>query len=425
MKNSKRRRIALSASAAAVVALIGVVALHGHASTAVAATQPPATPSPVNEAPAVPDTVQVSADALNNMNLHLATAELRPGVHTVTATGVVSFDTTRVAQVSAASKGRIEALDVAVGDRVHAGQQLAALDEFDLSDVRGQIASAQAAVADAKAAATTAQAALARAPALVAAGGLAQSELERRRAAAVSAEAMLRSREADLQKWMAMRQRLMPIGAGTMRGPRSGALAQMSPRDSLGALIAPFDGVVTSVGVAVGDMVETSAPVVTLADPSTVWVVANVPEREAASVRPGETATVRFDAYAGRTFSGHVVDVASQADAATGTVAVRCELPNADGALRANMFGTVAIAAPLDHAAVLVPEAALQDVNGQTAVFVPAGKGRFAWRAVRAGETSNGMTEIVSGVASGTPVVADGSYWLKAALLQGAIPDEG
>jgi cobalt-zinc-cadmium efflux system membrane fusion protein len=217
----------------------------------------------------------------------------------------------------------------------------------------------------------------------------------------------------------------MPIGAGPTQGRRSSAVAQMSPRDSLGILIAPFNGVVTSVGVAVGDMVQTSAPVVTLADPSTVWMVANVPEREAVSVRPGETATVRFDAYAGHTFSGHVMDVASQADATTGTVAVRCELPNADGALRANMFGTVEIAAPLDHDAVLVPEAALQDVNGQTAVFVPAGKGRFVWRAVHAGETSNGMTEIVSGVASGTPVVADGSYWLKAALLQGAIPDEG
>jgi cobalt-zinc-cadmium efflux system membrane fusion protein len=58
-------------------------------------------------------------------------------------------------------------------------------------------------------------------------------------------------------------------------------------------------------------------------------------------------------------------------------------------------------------------------------VFIPAGHGQFAWRAVRTGLVANGHTQVMSGVAAGTPVVAEGSYWLKAALMQSTIPDQG
>jgi cobalt-zinc-cadmium efflux system membrane fusion protein len=217
----------------------------------------------------------------------------------------------------------------------------------------------------------------------------------------------------------------MPIGSATKGGSETPALAGWSPRDSLGALVAPFDGVINSVGAAAGDIVDTSSSIVSLADLSTMWVQANVSERDAAAVHPGQTVAVHIDAYPDRQFTGRVIDVADQADAATGTVAVRCELPNNDAALRANMFATVDIEAPLGHDSVLVPDAALQDVNGQTAVFVPAGNGHFTWHAVRTGFAAKGMTEIVSGVPAGTSVVTDGSYWLKAALLKDAIPDEG
>jgi cobalt-zinc-cadmium efflux system membrane fusion protein len=58
-------------------------------------------------------------------------------------------------------------------------------------------------------------------------------------------------------------------------------------------------------------------------------------------------------------------------------------------------------------------------------VFVPTGDGQFAWRAVHTGLVANGKTQITSGLAAGTPVVGEGSYWLKAALMQSTIPDQG
>ncbi len=423
MKTDYRRRIQLAVGGGSILALCIALALH--ARTSPAAVEPAPTAAVGDQTPPLPNTFDLSPEALSNLNLHFAKAELRPGVHTIAATGVVAFNAKRLAQLSSPSRGRIVAIDVAAGEHVRAGQWLAALDEFDLSDVHSQVASASAVLTDAQVSANAAHAALARATELVATGGIAQSELERRRAVAASAQATLKSRQADLQKWLGMQQRLMPIGSATTGGNEPPALARLSPRDTLGALVAPFDGVINSVGAAVGDIVDTSSPIVTMADLSTMWVQANVSERDAAAVHPGQTVKMRIDAYPDRQFTGRVIDVADQADANTGTVAVRCELPNNDGALRANMFATVDIEAPLGHDSVLVPDAALQDVNGQTAVFVPAGNGHFTWHAVGTGFAAKGMTEIVSGVSAGTPVVTDGSYWLKAALLKDAIPDEG
>jgi len=104
---------------------------------------------------------------------------------------------------------------------------------------------------------------------------------------------------------------------------------------------------------------------------------------------------------------------------------VRSEVPNPDGALRVNMFTTVTILSPQDGDAVLVPSSSLQEVNKQSVVFVPTGDGQFAWRPVHTGLVANGKTQITSGLAAGTPVVGEGSYWLKAALMQSTIPDQG
>ncbi|MBB5457049.1 efflux RND transporter periplasmic adaptor subunit [Paraburkholderia sp. Cpub6] len=427
MKTNYQRRLYASVAGAGLIVLCGAFAIHSRNTRAAAepVAAESATSAAASSTPTVSSAVDLAPEALSNLHLQIADAALRPGVRTITAPGVIAFNGKQLAQLSSPSRGRIEAVDVAVGEHVRAGQRLAVLDEFDLSDVRSQLASAQAALADATAAADAAHAALARGTELVDAGGIAQSELERRRAMAANADATLRSRQADLQKWRGMTQRLMPIDAGAKAKGDMRTLAALSPRDSLGAVVAPFDGVVTAVSTAAGNIVDTSQSLVTVTDLSTVWLQVSVPEHDAAAVHAGQTVAVNVDAYPNQPFNGRVIDVADQADPNTGTVMVRCEVPNPGGLLRANLFATANIAAPLGHDSVLVPDSALQDVNGRTVVFVPAGQGHFLPRTVHTGVAESGMTEIVSGVAAGTPVVANGSYWLKAALMQTTIPDEG
>jgi cobalt-zinc-cadmium efflux system membrane fusion protein len=408
-----RLRLFVVIGCAGVVVLGGLVVLRAPAVSAAKATQA----SALAATPPVPNAIEVPREALNNMNLHFARAELRPLMRTVRATGVVSFDARRFAQVSSPSRGRIDAIDVVAGQRVRAGQPLAILDAFDLSEVRSQVATAQAAVTDATETVSTAEKALTRATELVGIGGMAQSELERRRSMVANAKATLRSRQADLQKWLGMEQRLQPTEA-IEKGNANVALGKLGPGDSLGAVVAPFDGIINSVGAAVGDIVDTSVRIFTVVDLSTVWVEASVPERELGFLKEGDAVTVTVEAYPGKQFDGRITYIASQADPNTGTVMVRCDLPNADGALRANMFATVKIAAPLGRNAVLVPDEALQDEGGQTVVFIPSGAGHFSKQAVRTGVSSGGFTEVVEGLKAETPVVTSGSYWLKADFLQ-------
>jgi membrane fusion protein, heavy metal efflux system len=414
-----KRRLLMSAGAVGVAAVLGFfVGQLRHPAVA--------SPAPVavaDNSSALPGDIAVAPAALANMQLQFAKAADRPLVQDVRVTGTVGFDQLRLAQITPPARGRVESIDAVVGEHVQAGQRLAVLDDFDLSGARSEVAGAQAAVVQAQAQAETAQAALVRAEELVGTGGMAQSELDARRADVASAQAMLQTREAELRQWQDTEQRLMPIAAGGNTG--NAVAADADPRDSEGAIVAPFDGVVDTVGVSAGEIVDTTQPVFTVADLSTVWVQVDVPENELGEVQVGDDVAIAADAYPGRKFQGRVSYIADKVDPNTGTVAVRCEVPNPDGALRVNMFVNADIFQPLGREAVLVPDAALQDVNGQTAVFTPDGAGHFSWHAVRTGVSSGGFTEILSGIAAGTPVVSDGSYWLKASLLAQTIPDEG
>ena len=411
-----QRQVLLSGGALVAAVLIGFFIGGGGRGATASGDQDAA----ATDSPALPATIAVSTGALSNMQLHYADATLRPLLRDVPATGIVTYDALRLAQIVPPASGRVEAIDAVVGEHVAAGQRLAVLDNFALSAARSNVAGAAAGVMQAQSQLTTANAALRRAQDLVRAGGMAQSELDMRRAAAAAAAANLRTQQAALLQWQDHLAQLMPINSGSAQGPAG----LPDPRDAQGAIVAPFAGVVDSVSLSTGQVVDPSQPVFTVADLSTVWVPLQVPEDQIGAVQVGDVVTLTVDAYPGRSFTGRVSYIADKVDPNTGTVMVRCEVPNADGALRVNMFANGTIQAPLGRDAVLVPAAALQNINGQEAVFSPTGHGKFAWHVVQPGLSSGGYTQILGGIAPGTPIVTDGSYWLKATLMQTTIPDE-
>jgi cobalt-zinc-cadmium efflux system membrane fusion protein len=312
----------------------------------------------------LPATITLSEPKLANLQLQIGQAKAGPLVRAVSATGSVGYDQLHLARIKPTARGRIETVNVTGGDRVVAGQRLAVLDNFDLSAAHSRVLSAEAALNQAKAQLAAAGAAYDRAANLIRSDLVTQAELEARRATVATMEAGLRSKEAELRQYHEEEARLLPVRPAAAG---SGSSSDQPPADSRGAIVAPFAGVVDSVSVATGEIVES----------------------------------------------------------ATGMAKVRCEVPNLDGSLRVNMFATVTILSPQDGDAVLVPSTSLQEVNKQSVVFVPAGDGKFTWRPVHTGLVANGKTQITSGLAAGTPVVGEGSYWLKAALMQSTIPDQG
>jgi membrane fusion protein, heavy metal efflux system len=408
------------------VATIGIALAAGFAagrslpSGSIAA--PVSVPAVVAADPGLPATITLSEPKLANLQLQIGQAKSGPLVHGVSATGSVGYDQLHLARIRPVARGRIEALDVNAGDRVVAGQRLAVLDNFDLSAAHSRVLSAEAALSQAQAQLRAAIAAYDRATNLIRNDLVTQAEVEARRATVATMEADLRTKQAELQQYQEEEARLLPVRAATTDASPSSDRPTLGSR---GAIVAPFAGVVDSVSVAKGEIIDPATSILTVSDLSTVWVQADVAERDLGAVKVGDAVEVRVRAFPGRVFTGRVTYIPDQIETTTGMAKVRCEIPNPDGALRVNMFANVTIISPQGGDAVLVPSESLQDVNGQNVVFIPTGNRQFAWRAVRTGPAANGKTQIASGLAAGTPVVGEGSYWLKAALMQSTIPDQG
>src|ERR1700676_3197371 len=413
------KRLLLGVATVAIAGAAGFAAGRSLPSASIAV--PVSAPSVAAADPQLPATIILSEPKLANMQLQIEEAKAGPLVRSVSATGSVGYDQLHLARIRPMARGRIETLDVNAGDRVVAGQRLAVLDNFDLSAAHSKAVSAEAALNQAKAQLVAASAAYDRATNLIRNDLVTQAELVARRATVATMEADLRTKEAGLRQYQEEEARLSPVRAAAAGTSSSND----QPGDSRGALFAPFAGVVDSVSVASGEIVDPATPIFTVSDLSTVWVQADAAERDLGAVKVGDAVEVKVSAFPGRVFAGRVTYIPDQIESATGMAKVRCEVPNPDGALRVNMFATVTIQSPQDGDAVLVPSSSLQEVNKQSVVFVQTGDGQFAWRPVHTGLVANGKAQITSGLAAGTQAVGGGRYGLKAALMQSTIPDQG
>jgi cobalt-zinc-cadmium efflux system membrane fusion protein len=416
-KFKPRARHILPAGAVLAAAALSFLASESRSS---AVAIPPASGA-LSSLPKNPAILSLSPGAMRNANLHFSVAALQPVVRRIEAPATVTVSKMHMAAVSAPVRARVEAIDVAPGQHVVPGQRLAILDYVELSAVHSRVQGAAAAVAQAKAAAAAADANYARGKAEFEIGVIAKTELERRRAEAARMAADLVMKQASLNAEQEAEAQLRPLQGG------SGAVASVAPgpKDWRGAIVSPIEGDVDTVDASPGELVDAGHSVVSVADLSVVTIRGDLPASELPNVKVGQSVSVKIAAYPGRSYTGTLVHIPDAVDPQTGTDPILCAVSNPDGALRANMFGTVTINAPVGRAGVVAPDSALQIVDGRQVIFVPAGKGHFVQRVVKTGVSNDGLTEIQQGLAPGTPIVTDGSYWLKASLLRSTIPDEG
>jgi len=98
---------------------------------------------------------------------------------------------------------------------------------------------------------------------------------------------------------------------------------------------------------------------------------------------------------------------------------VRCQVPNADGRLKPEMYASLALGAGEAHEVLVVPSAAVQELRGKPIVFVRTAQGSFERRDVTLGAEAEGWIEVRSGVTQGESVVTTGAFLLKSELLRG------
>jgi Cu(I)/Ag(I) efflux system membrane fusion protein len=193
---------------------------------------------------------------------------------------------------------------------------------------------------------------------------------------------------------------------------------------------APRDGVVLVRNATEGMKMTAGDVLFRIADLSTVWVLADVPEYALVSVEPGQAATIRVRSLPGRSFDGSVALIYPQVNKETRTTKVRIVIPNPDGVLRPDMYADVDITTEAGNPVVAVPDSAVIDAGTRRVVILAKGDGRFEPREVKTGAQGGGFTEIREGVASGDRVVTAANFLIDAesnlkAALKGMTGAEG
>ncbi len=189
-------------------------------------------------------------------------------------------------------------------------------------------------------------------------------------------------------------------------------------------LKAPIEGRITERKSTVGELIGKETEIYTISDPTDLWVLAEVKERDIAAVQIGQGASFTALAYPGETFHGKVVLLGNRIETESRTLEVRIEVNNADGRLKPGMFADVEIATTAVKDVLVISDQALQTLEDEQIVFVALSETKFEKRVVKTGLEQHGRVQIVEGIKEGERVVTEGSFILKSELLKGALGEE-
>jgi cobalt-zinc-cadmium efflux system membrane fusion protein len=308
--------------------------------------------------------------------------------------GKIAVDGDRATPVFSPYSGRVTRVIAGLGDVVRGGAPLASVEASEFvqaqSDLMGALAQVRLARSNES-----------RRHALFDAKGGSLQDWQQSQADLITAETAVK----------AVRNRLAILGKSAAE---IDALEREEHIDPVATIDAPLAGVVVDRQVGPGQYLQSgsSTPVFTIADPSILWLVANVRETDAGAMRPGLPVDVRVPAYPNRTFKARLTYVAAVVDPVTHRLPVRAEIDNRDGALKAEMSATFRIVTSSAVEAPAVPEIAVVYDGDSTHVWVVADQNLIAFRAIRTGRHDDGLVEVLDGLKPGERIVTKGSIFI-------------
>jgi cobalt-zinc-cadmium efflux system membrane fusion protein len=328
----------------------------------------------------------------------------------VVAPGKIEVNPNRVAHIVLPVAGRVTSVLVKLGDAVREGQPLLTVQSPDADAAMATYLQAQASVTQAKAALGKAQADLDRLRDLYAHNAAAKKDVLDAENTHTQAKAALAQTVAALAQ-AAQRLALLGLKPGDLK-------QQVTVR-------APLAGKVLDLSVVPGEFRnDTSASLMTIADLSTVWVAADVPESYIRFVQVGEPVEINLVAYPGETFDGRVMRIADTVDPQTRTIKVRAEMQNPQERFRPEMFGSIHHIEAKKAVPVLSAGAVVQS-GEHPRVFIEQAPGQFRQTDVTVGKRTGDLVPILSGVQAGERVVVDGVMLLSGLSSQLSIPAPG
>ena len=337
--------------------------------------------------------VKITPEEMKTAGIELAAIAERTVNEQILLTAIIRANQDRIAHVAPRVSGRVTKVSANLGDAVKAGQTLALIDSIELGEAHSAFLQA------------TSQHAVARAD-FERAERLRKDEI-------IPEKDYLRARyefEKARAALQAATDKLRLLGvAPSAASP--GAAVSVYP------LTSPVAGTIIEKHAVLGELAKPDTPLFTTADLSTVWIEANLFEKDLAKVKPGAPATVTVTAYPGDVFKGRLTYISSTVDKETRAVPARIEVPNPDGRLKPEMFATAAIETGDVLKGLFVPQEAVLLVQGQPTVFVESAGG-FEPRPIAPGPSSGNRVQVKAGLKPGERVAVAGGYALKARLLK-------
>ncbi len=344
------------------------------------------------------DNVQAQVDnvgltAAQRQHIHLYTVQPAAFMRTVQAPGTVDFDNDQATTIVSPFNGPVTRLLVSLGQHVGKGQPVAIVQSADYASAVGAYRKAVVTAANAhKLAAADRD--------LAAHSGIPARE---------AAQAQTDAANADADR-IAAQQALAATGAdpGTIHGIQAGRLPG-------GAVIrAPIAGTVVDRPVTPGQLLQGgTTPVVTIANLSRVWVLAQVPNSDVGAVGRGDPAVVDAGSGIG-TFHGVVDNVSAAVDPNSRAVIARIVLSNPGALLKRQMYVDVSIRSGRQSTGLVAPvSAVLRDDENLPFVYLALPNGTFARRHVTLGDREGDFYEVTEGLAVGDKVVSDGAIFLQ------------
>jgi membrane fusion protein, heavy metal efflux system len=318
--------------------------------------------------------------------LAVAAVEMTEVAHKLVLPATVEADPARTVKVLTPVTGRVTDLKVQLGARVAKGQELAVIDSGDLQQAYSDDEKARAQLKLTKQALDR------------------MLMLEKTSAAAVKDREQAQSDYAQAQS---------EFDRSELRLRSIGVAFEQKDAMRLLSLKAPVAGSIIDLQIAPGAVLnDATAAVMTIANLDTVWVTANVPEKDTALVATDQPVDVNFPAYPGQTLRGTVLFVSDVLDPDTRRTKVRIAFDNPNKAFKPGMFATAAFIAPA-MARLVVPTSALLMTNDTTSVFVEVAEWAFERRNVEI-EAQEGATAVIkSGLRPGDRVVVRGGVRLN------------
>ncbi len=337
--------------------------------------------------------IRLSAEELQQSNITVKNIQLEKVADQLILSANITANQDRIAFVAPRVEGKLIKVTANLGDQVKAGQALAVIDSIQMGEARAEYRHAQ-------------------------------SELKLAEANFQRTDKLYKDEVVPQRQWLEVKNAYerAQITARESADHLHILVGSSDTGISTFVITAPFSGVVIEKDAVMGELAKPEGKLFTIADLSTVWIEADVSEKDLGKLTVGSPATVTVSSFPDESFKGKVSYISSIFDKETRTVKARIELPNPDRKLRIDMFARAVIDLTSSREALILPQEAVLLVQGQSTVYIQTENG-FEVRPVEVGEQLNKGVVITSGLKSGEQVVISGAYALKSRQLKSQIGD--